>query len=303
MKLGPFVGLLLLFALLSHRVTASWRLIPRSPLQETKSQNSLLLRQVASVFAAGTLALRPLDVRAGVQDESFFTKWPYQSNDDFVTYLLATSKLGDPQSVLKSMDEFAYYYPMYKLTPLKVGILCQEISTRKPASLLEIGSFFGYSAVAILCSMLPTAKLKLIEANAANVEVIKVVLRQAFGDSSTKLQQVEIFPGLSSEILQSGQLNRNTFDFVYLDHDKDCYLPDLLRLQSLGYMDSKGCTVVADNVIFPGAPDFLSYLREAENVTTTIKNAPFERVGFETQFKEVDDGMSFSYFVDDGKGG
>lgn len=43
------------------------------------------------------------------------------------------------------------------------------------------------------------------------------------------------------------------FDFVFLDHCKECYLPDLQSLERLGLIQ-RGTTVMADNVIYPGAP-------------------------------------------------
>ena len=54
--------------------------------------------------------------------------------------------------------------------------------------------------------------------------------------------------------------------------------------------------VMADNVIFPGTPDYLDYMNSNTKFTTTIEYMPFERIGFETQFKEKQDGMSVSYY-------
>jgi predicted O-methyltransferase YrrM len=40
---------------------------------------------------------------------------------------------------------------------------------------------------------------------------------------------------------------------VFLDHCKPCLLPDLRRMEVLGLV-APGTVVVADNVIYPGAP-------------------------------------------------
>jgi catechol O-methyltransferase len=42
---------------------------------------------------------------------------------------------------------------------------------------------------------------------------------------------------------------------VFIDHDKDAYLPDLQRIGAEGWLHP-GSVVVADNVRFPGAPAY-----------------------------------------------
>lgn len=52
----------------------------------------------------------------------------------------------------------------------------------------------------------------------------------------------------------------DTLDMVFLDHWKDRYLPDTLLLEECGLL-RKGTVLLADNVICPGAPDFLAHVR------------------------------------------
>ncbi|MFE3023434.1 O-methyltransferase, partial [Nocardia tengchongensis] len=52
-------------------------------------------------------------------------------------------------------------------------------------------------------------------------------------------------------------------DFVFLDHDKKAYLPDLETILDAGWLHP-GSLAVADNVRIPGAPDYLRYMRESE---------------------------------------
>jgi catechol O-methyltransferase len=59
---------------------------------------------------------------------------------------------------------------------------------------------------------------------------------------------------------------------VFLDHDKDAYLPDLQRILAEGWLHP-GSVVVADNVLFPGAPAYRSYMREHDGtVWSTIEH-------------------------------
>jgi catechol O-methyltransferase len=57
-----------------------------------------------------------------------------------------------------------------------------------------------------------------------------------------------------------------TVDFVFVDHDKSAYLPDLKRILEERWLHS-GSVVVADNVKFPGAPEYRAYLQAAEGKT------------------------------------
>ena len=60
-------------------------------------------------------------------------------------------------------------------------------------------------------------------------------------------------------------------------HWSDCYLTDLKTLESKGMLASD-CIIVADNVVFPGAPGYLEYVSSDRiNNSTTEKNDPKNR--------------------------
>ena len=96
--------------------------------------------------------------------EQFRALYPYTTPQDFVTYLLkAVPRAGNPEAVLSAMDEFAMHYPMYKLTPFKASILDRELRQSQPTrSVLELGSFFGYSAIHLLRGTGPQCKVTCI---------------------------------------------------------------------------------------------------------------------------------------------
>ena len=52
-------------------------------------------------------------------------------------------------------------------------------------------------------------------------------------------------------------------DLVFIDHDKSVYLPDLQLIQKQGWL-RQGALVVADNIKFPGAPEYWAYMTENE---------------------------------------
>jgi catechol O-methyltransferase len=52
-------------------------------------------------------------------------------------------------------------------------------------------------------------------------------------------------------------------DFVFIDHDKSVYLTDLQSIMDRGWLHT-GSIVVADNVKFPGAPQYRAYMQEQQ---------------------------------------
>jgi catechol O-methyltransferase len=52
------------------------------------------------------------------------------------------------------------------------------------------------------------------------------------------------------------------FDLVFFDQEMDEYLPDLLFLEKNNIV-RKGGVVVADNILYPGAPYYLAHMQEA----------------------------------------
>lgn len=154
----------------------------------------------------------------------------------------------------------------YKIGPEKGQLFENVLQQRKPTRALEVGTFLGYSAIRTARNLQPGGQLLCIEANPQNAAVARQVVQYA------GLQQhVQILDGLSGQVipklpamlapLQSSKANsaqqqqqqQQGFDFVFLDHCKECYLPDLQALEQLGLIQ-QGTTVMADNVVYPGAP-------------------------------------------------
>ena len=66
-------------------------------------------------------------------------------------------------------------------------------------------------------------------------------------------------------VRSSGDFQR-MLDFVFVDHDKAAYLPDLERIMAEGWLHP-GSIVVADNVRIPGAPAYRRHMQAAEGRT------------------------------------
>lgn len=220
--------------------------IPINPIKNTKKD------VINALLPVVTGLLVPKIVVAN--DINFMEKYPYSQPSDILKYIYDSAEEGNVDSVLKAMDEFANVYPMYKLSPEKVFFLNDQILTTRSQNILELGTFFGYSVLNIAKSMTKTSILTTIEGNSLNFEVANVIVHYALKYNSELRKRINIIQMNSDKYLES--LIDKIYDFIYLDHDKNCYLRDIKYLidkNFLGYT----VTVVADNIIYPGAPGYL----------------------------------------------
>ncbi|XP_027715210.1 catechol O-methyltransferase [Vombatus ursinus] len=181
--------------------------------------------------------------------------------------------VGDPQSVLDTIDQYCYQ----KEWAMNVGdvkglIVDKVIEEVKPKILLELGTYCGYSAVRMARLLPPGGHLFSIECNESFAAIAQQVIEVA------GLQdKISILKGPSQEIIP--QLKKkyeiNTVDMVFLDHWKSCYVPDTKLLEESGVL-RKGSVLLADNVICPGAPDFLEYVRNSQRYECTNYPATVE---------------------------
>ena len=98
----------------------------------------------AASLAAALAAPRPAraeEKRAFVKDPSFYGRWSYAEPADIVPFVEATAARGDAAAVLKAMDEFGEYYPMYKLGDEKGQMLARLVRDRAPKNSVEVGTF------------------------------------------------------------------------------------------------------------------------------------------------------------------
>ena len=224
-----------------------------------------------SVLLSYALSSRKVEAASGKSIEypdaaAFYQLYQYKEPKDILIYINDCNiKDGDGPRVAEALETFSIYYPMYKLSKEKVQILTDEVKTVRPQNILEIGTFFGYSALNMAMNLSPGASLTCIEANKYNADVARFVLDKGLGPSSKSRESVKIVDGISSVVLKSYEslLGTKPFDFVFLDHDKDCYLKDLKTLEINGML-APNCLIVADNVVFPGAPGYLEYVTESK---------------------------------------
>jgi catechol O-methyltransferase len=65
------------------------------------------------------------------------------------------------------------------------------------------------------------------------------------------------------------------FDFIFIDHEKELYLKDLKELERLNAIQ-QGTTVFGDNIVYPGSPDYVEYIKNSNNYDSTLYHSYLE---------------------------
>jgi catechol O-methyltransferase len=180
-------------------------------------------------------------------------------------HVIAHARRHDPADVLRVIDEFAYNESfLINVGDEKGGILDAAIAEARPSRILELGTYCGYSALRMAIAA-PAARIFSIEFNAANAAIARRIHEHAgVSDRITIVVGTLGDGGKTAGVLESSHgFSRGSLDFVFIDHDKAAYLPDLELILRHGWL-RKGAVAVADNIKFPGAPDYLAYMRNHE---------------------------------------
>ncbi len=185
-----------------------------------------------------------------------------------VDYVLQNAAAGDLDDVLATIDRFAYEKSMLiNVGDEKGALLDAAVHRAGPKLALELGTYCGYSALRIARAA-PAAtvySIELAEANAANARRIWTHAGVAdritcvvgtLGDGGHTLESLAVDHGFAA----------GSLDFVFLDHDKNAYLTDLLSIVHRGWLHP-GSIVVADNVRVPGAPKYREYMRQQQDTS------------------------------------
>lgn len=196
---------------------------------------------------------------------------------DFVT---RHARRGDPADVLRTMDRYAERRFLMNVGPEKGPLMYGLLDALpRPARVLELGAFCGYSAIMIADRLGPEGHLTSIDVDPNAVETARTTVAFAgLGD------RVTVMEGSSSELIPT---LAGPFDLVFLDHWKDLYTRDLRLIEAHGLL-RPGSTVVADNVgPFFGADAYLEYVRTCGRYTSTNRPAKIE-------YSEIADAVEIS---------
>jgi len=180
-------------------------------------------------------------------------------------YVLARARHGDGADVIRVIDEFGYNQSiLINVGDEKGRILDAAVAKARPARVLELGTYCGYSALRMAVAA-PSAQIVSIEFNAANAEIARRILDHAgVGTRVTIVVGTLGDGGKTIDALRTAHgFGAGSVDLVFIDHAKEAYLPDLRSILGQNWL-RPGALVVADNIKFPGAPEYWAYMTENE---------------------------------------
>lgn len=180
-------------------------------------------------------------------------------------YVEANARQGDIDDVIATIDKFAYEQSFLINIGDEKGKLLDDAVRRADTKLaLELGTYVGYGSLRIARAA-PTAKVFSVELAEANAEIARRIWAHAgvsdrvtcvvgtIGDGGRTLDALATQHGFGA-----GEL-----DFLFIDHDKNAYLPDLLSILDRGWLHPKSI-VVADNILLPGSPKYREYMKQQQ---------------------------------------
>ncbi|XP_066062924.1 transmembrane O-methyltransferase homolog [Chamaea fasciata] len=211
-------------------------------------------------------------------------------------YLLTHAIPGDPHHILQTFDQWCYHCEHLSCVgPDKGRIVERVLLEQAPLRVLELGTYCGYGTVLLAQGLPPGARLYTIEGDPRHAAVAEKVIRLAgFSEqmhsapaTEGAAAQVELIVGPSEEVIprlreKHGLMNAN---LVFMDHWKRCYLRDLQLLESHQLL-AEGATILADNVLFPGAPHFLQYAKTCGKYHCKVHRTRLE------YFRGIPDGIA-----------
>jgi catechol O-methyltransferase len=206
--------------------------------------------------------------------------------EECARWVLSRARAGDIDAAIAAIDEFAYRKKfLINVGDEKGAILDGAIERAKARRVMELGAYVGYSALRIARALPADGKLVSVELNAANADIARRILAHAgAGDRVTVVVGSLGDGGATIERLRR-EIGPGELDLVFIDHAKDAYLPDLERILAAGWLH-RGSVVVADNVGFPGAPEYRAYM-EAEEGKRWRTRAHQTHAEYQTLFKDV----------------
>ncbi|KAL0978626.1 hypothetical protein UPYG_G00173030 [Umbra pygmaea] len=168
----------------------------------------------------------------------------------------------------------------------KGSILDSLVIEVGPLVVLELGTYCGYSTVRIARLLPPDACVITLEFNPDYAAIARQVIRWSGLEDKVKLVE-----GASGDWIPriKEHFGVRMVDLVFLDHWKDRYLPDTKLLEECGLIQ-KGTVLLADNVICPGTPDYLEYVRNSPYYASHYYRSHLE-------YTKAEDGLEKSVFL------
>jgi catechol O-methyltransferase len=179
---------------------------------------------------------------------------------------------GSPQGILRVMDEFAAQENfLINIGPDKGEKVTNLIQEKKPTVLVELGGYVGYSTILFADAMDRAQEKSMQDLRLWSLEFDPLIASIAMNliELAGLSHIAKVVVGSASDSIKRlhAEQKLTAIDFLFLDHVEDLYVADLKVCENLALLKS-GSMVVADNVLVPGAPDYLAYVRQHPGMET-----------------------------------
>jgi catechol O-methyltransferase len=248
------------------------------------------VRRLSEIGGKRLPFLRWSAIRMALGMKHLTTDWQVGDGREeaLAAHVAGHARKGDVDDVIRVIDDFCYRQSiMMNVGDEKGEILDRAVRRVQPRRLLELGTYCGYSALRMTRVMADNARLHSIEFNPTNADIARriwdhagiadrvTVVVGSLGDGGATIDRLESEHGFAA----------GTLDFVFVDHDKAAYLPDLERILDRGWLHP-GSVVVADNVKVPGAPAYRAHMRTNEGQTWRTVEHP-THVEYQSLIKDL----------------
>lgn len=195
---------------------------------------------------------------------------------------------GHPLKVVAAIEKYATTKNyLMNVGPDKGKIVCDLIAEMKPETVVELGGYIGYSGL-LFGEAVRKAGGKRYYSLERNPEFAAVIM--ALIDLAGLGDIVKVCIGPSDRSIarlhEEGTLHR--IDLMFLDHYKPAYTTDLKLCEHLKLI-RPGSVLAADNVIKPGNPPYLEYVRSSvEQKRERLQDKEsksYDSLGFSERYK------------------
>lgn len=169
---------------------------------------------------------------------------------------------GNPAAVLAAIDDFARTQKyLMNVGEDKGRIVTALIADVQPTTMVELGGYIGYSCILFGDAVRKAGGARYFSLE-RNPEFAAVIM--ALVDLAGLADVVKVVIGSSDasikRLYDNGELQK--IDLMFLDHYKPAYTTDLKLCEELGLV-GPGSVLAADNVVKPGNPPYLEYVRSS----------------------------------------
>ena len=229
-------------------------------------------------------------LRMGLGARTLLKDWQVGDGREaaLLRYVLGKARRGDLDGAIAAVDRFAYSQSyLINVGDEKGTILDAAVARAQPKRLLELGTYCGYSALRTIRVAPRDAHLVSIEFSADNAAIARSLFEHAgiadrvtvvngtLGDGGKTVAQLRDAHGFAA----------GSLDFVFVDHAKDAYLPDLELILRERWL-RPGAVVVADNVKIPGAPEYHAFMKANEGTLFRTREHS-THVEYQTFLKDI----------------